>query len=623
MREAVGAVGLLAAVWVVFLAAMPTGLFLVDEAIYLAAVDGFLRSGGLAVDNGYALFGSDDLRLRYMHPGPEGLAPQYPSGYTLLAAPAYALGSLRGIMALNLAAALAVVALSMALARRFFEDRRVVLGTGLVLMAASFLPDYAVAIWPHAVSLAAAMAALLLGVDAVEGRRPLVGAGAASGLIIGLGMTLRLDVVLVLPALAAYGLIYAERPVRLGVAMAAGLVPGLLLATALNGLKFGQAVPITYGAPVGAADATRYLGLGAVLILGCFAALALRFVPALAPRRWWIWPGLAAAVAALALVPGLREMGLRWASNAWVLLADLRGHPKVDVVPGHIRTEAGYTLFFGVFKAALGQSLPWIGALTALAAFSWDRQAHRAMVLTALVSVATLLPFLPNAWHGGFGHSLRYLLYLVPAVSMLAAALFVRLIDLAGAPGRAEALLLPVALAAGIVGLLAMDPAFGAHLTRHLLPIALLAVLAAAGLALTVQPGAGRLLRAGMIAGFAYSAVVVYAHDVPASMRQRQRAADSARAYAAVPDRSLVLGFGAVAQADLLRRPSVIVAVPDRNIGLAVPDLADRALAEGLRVFSQAPWMTEASLAATPGLVAQPIETDPPRYLVEITRAGP
>jgi hypothetical protein len=99
-----------AVLWVAFAAIAATPHALVsDEVFYQAMLDALTRQGSLFLENGYDEFPSPSLLVRYLIPTEGGLAPQYPSGYAVLGAPAYRAAGARGLFVLKAAAAWATI----------------------------------------------------------------------------------------------------------------------------------------------------------------------------------------------------------------------------------------------------------------------------------------------------------------------------------------------------------------------------------------------------------------------------------------------------------------------------------------------------------------------------------
>ena len=231
------ALGLLILIHLLFFA--PTGFLTTDEFLYAAMVDRLIGAGSLYFENKPADAAARGLNLLFLTPTPRGLTPQYPPGYAALAAPFFLTGGVRGLMLLNAIAALGMVFMTYRLALLLFEDRTRALNAALILVLASFITDYAFAILPHATAGLSIVVAVYCAAASVCGsaRRDLM-AGLA-GLAIGLGIHLRVDVILVAPLVAVWLIGASDAPLRRLAALTIGLVPGLGAASWINFERFG------------------------------------------------------------------------------------------------------------------------------------------------------------------------------------------------------------------------------------------------------------------------------------------------------------------------------------------------------------------------------------------------
>ncbi|MEM9778987.1 MAG: glycosyltransferase family 39 protein [Pseudomonadota bacterium] len=422
------------------------GLFSIDELFYQLGAEAMAR-GALTIDNGYDAYASDNLRLFFLVAGPSGLVPQYPIGTALLGG---ALTPLLGDRALILSNALAL-ALTLpvlhALARRLYGTPAIA-GTAVLLFTfGSFAFEYAHGYWPHALSTFCVTLALLLTIRALDSPRGIPWAVLA-GLMVGAGFLMRVDTVLILPAIGLVILIHGTMPLRLILAGAAGLMPGVAIAALANSQKFGTWNPISYGATEGGGiDVSTYpvgwlipLFLGLLLILtrrSRFTPLVVRTLLALAAvllalSLWW---------------EASRDVWRAIAHGAHVLIVDLT--QTRDARESVVRTPDGGVSFWGLSKKALGQSMPWIGALLALFATRLSAQARRGHLLILTAVVIWSLPFLWQAWHGGLGSNMRYFLPVIPLICIAGAYVWVEVLSGPRTPTRDIIL----GLAAGLLAL--------------------------------------------------------------------------------------------------------------------------------------------------------------------------
>jgi hypothetical protein len=617
------ALGFLAAA----MAASP-GFFLIDELIYYIGADALARTGRFTVDNGFEAFGSPALRVWLLVPGPDGLVPQYPAGNALVGAPLVALFGPRGLILLNAAAAGLAVFLCRALARLLYQDDRLAMRAALIFALATFLVEYALGIWPHALSVCLVLLASLAGARAVlrPEDRPLAMAFAA-GLVVGAGVLFRADAVLILPPLAVWALLVARRPVPLLAVAAVGLVPGLLAAAALNEIKFGHFNPLSYGASGGGSvDIRGYAGL-AVAGLGGLALLTLWRLGQGRPRvrrLAVVLAGMAAAALALAvvLVPSAHTLAGRFWHGAVALLVDATviTDPRPGVVPQADGTQA----FWGLWKKALGQSAPWIGIVVFLAAVRWRAEDRPRHLLCLLVVALWALPFLMRAWHGGLSSNMRYLLPALPFLAMLAAFVW-RELEARAAPVPGwiwpAGALAALALLAAVMSL---HPA-GFAAMHQIAPVWVLAAVAGAALLAALPGPAARPRAAGglaaLAAGLTTGALLGLIVDPLVAQARRGAIHEAASVFQALPERSLVYGDPAEAFAFQFERPHGLLAMPRQPAMTLDIDLVEAALEAGYRVFVSHPAQARRVLEAAPALSAEPAGLSSAGVtLLEVTR---
>ncbi|MBT8474404.1 MAG: hypothetical protein KJO78_02930, partial [Alphaproteobacteria bacterium] len=462
------------------------GYLLVDEFVYVLTAKAFGSGTPFFLENGTDRFSSPDLVFFNLVAGPNGLVSQYPVGTDIVAGPPVAMLGARGLIVVNALAAGATLFLTRAIAFRLYRDRGVALGAALILGLCSFLADYALAIWPHALGLffcAAAILAALRALDAGAGAD--MGFAALAGLMAGAAALVRMDSILILPVLGAVLIVYAARPVRLALAGAVGLAPALALGSYANHLKFDTWNPISYGASNGGGiDLATHTGPIIALAAGLAVLAGLR---QLTWRPEWRWPvviGIAVTGALLwALVPQVQSAAARYAFGFDTLIMDVRDVP--DGRGGIIDRPDGTVSFWGLPKKALGQSLPWIAFLAVVFLRPWGERRRAHLFCLAALGIWTL-PFIMIAWHGGPGSSTRYFLGLLPILSTLGALALADLLALANRGVR------PLVLGFGLGATLVLvwplaGPGgyFGAH---QVLPTYLLIAGFAVALIISVFP---------------------------------------------------------------------------------------------------------------------------------------
>ncbi|MEM1345203.1 MAG: YfhO family protein, partial [Pseudomonadota bacterium] len=501
----------LAGLWLWLATVSSTGLLNTDETLYVLGTDAMAK-GRLTVDNGFEALGPFEALVPYLiRIGPEGLAPQYPSGYFALAAPLFAALDIRALILINALAAAATLFVLHASARLFTDDRRLALHAVLILGLCGFVIEYVLGVWPHALSMLIVAVVVHLSARAVLGGTHPGRDAALAGLVLGLGLTVRVDVVLAGPPIALWVILFARRPLALAWPGLLGVLPGLVLAALLNEAKFGTFNPLSYGDASGSASSTnpsRHLWLIPAGLVGLGAAFALR-LPMLSRRLPWLALAGVVALAGLALaLPRVANILAGLGHGAEVLLFDLR--ESLDPREAIRRLDDGTVLFWGYLKKALGQSLPWLGVLVFVALHRHAARERAWIVLLGLLALFWMLPFLRMAWHGGAGNNLRYFLPLLPWLALLC-AYGLRELSRLGARPFSVALWALVGLGALVVGVLIWHQqgiALAASLQQRL-PQWLLLALALAGAATALVGRTRAAALASVTAGLTVTALIL------------------------------------------------------------------------------------------------------------------
>jgi len=405
------------------------GHFMVDEGVYHMMVRDFAGFRDFALWNGYAEFPSAELSHPVLRVHAGRLVSQYPEVFTLLAQPFYHLMGYDGLFVMNALAFAAVVWLTFRLALRLFESRKLALNACLILVFATYAWEYSQATMPHALSALFVIAAVTLTVAALE--HPSAPRSyclaAASGLVMGFGVGVRLDVIFVLPALVVpFLFLNPWRPLHI-LATGAGTLPGLALLAYVNAAKFGVASPFTYGANMAneAANIGPYL-LVATVGAAVLAVLRIATLPAgarwLGAHRGLAVLGTLLAFAAVLAIPQGWALASRFFGGLYLLLVDLRIRDFAHYEGALSRGTDGAMIYFGAVKKSLLQSSPYLTALAVpLAALLRDKKNAPALGLLFLVPAGYLAVYSFFAWHGGPGLNLRYFVSALPFLAILMA----------------------------------------------------------------------------------------------------------------------------------------------------------------------------------------------------------
>lgn len=528
----------------------PPAAFSVDEAIYIDMAHAMATRGALDVTPqnlpaGAPLMAKSDGLVQIIG---DRAIPQYPGLYGVIAAPFFLAGGVKGLIFLNALCGVFCLWTTHRIARILTDDPWIARTSILILGAASIFPGYVFAIWPHMLALAFVVAGAYATLRAgrSEGRASLVFAGVA-GLIFGLGVGVRVDVILAAVAAFFWLRLFAKPSARsVTLALAAGAAPGLLTAAWINQIKFGVFNPFTYGADIGSITIGHHITV--ILAVAAAGALALlvdvtsRPVAAAvgaarrAPHIVLAGGAVIALAGAWALFPGLFR-------GAWLMLADIQsyaGPPR----PGLEKDAHGFWDFWGVPKKALLQSMPWMTlALAPIALFFRGRKTSETAFLLLFAS-AVILFFAMRGWHGGMAYNMRYYLGAAPFIAILAA---LGLSELRAAFHEHKSLFLRSAVAGILlaIGAYALSPLYGAlAVPMRLYPQLLLAsALGAVVLILAMRPATMRtkIIAAALASTALANGAMISIFDLNGYIADRARYTPYDRAYAAMTDGDSVI----------------------------------------------------------------------------------
>ncbi|MBI5249889.1 MAG: hypothetical protein HY912_10380 [Desulfomonile tiedjei] len=506
------------------------GPLLIDEAIYHWMARSFSERGSLDVWNGYEEFPSPELRHRYLRAREGKLVPQYPSLFSVLALPFYRVFGFFGLFVMNSLAFVGVVVICFFTARKLFGDAELALDSCLVLVLATFAWEYSQAAWPHMCALLFAMCAFYLTVSSyfARTRGTSLGLAMASGAIAAIGLGLRLDAILIFPALILPFLF--ARPTRLREALALGvgsLLPVAVL-SAMNEAKFGAFSPFSYGDGPNVQTISPLVCLAAGVVAG-LVWIVMRPKPQEWAKRHKIAAGMlmgASLVLSILLVSDAWETVSRVLRDAYVCVVDIRAFPPEPVVAQ--RSSGGGVLYIGAHKKALLQSLPYLGLLIVpffrMLRPDKDSFSLALLFVTPVTVIAFFVYSFPFHDTGGLCLNTRYFLLGLPFISILSAYAIRDLKDRWVIPFGFPVMTLIVA-ATGAVYLLLTQDARGSldALEYPILVVPLwmaggFAVAMAAGLAL--ESGMGRAIRAVawvlLVMTMTWAGLVALTYDYPA-----------------------------------------------------------------------------------------------------------
>ena len=607
---AVAAVGVL---WVVLAAfwAVP-GVFGGDGLIYQAMSDAFVRNGSLFVENGYDFYPSAALAAENMVVSGGRLAPQYPGGWGILAAPAYLAGGLRGVILVNAVASALTLPLIWLAASALFGDRRVAATAALIYALATFAVDYALGFWPHGITtflVTAAFAATAKGWRGThhEGLWGLL----VAGLAIGLAVNIRVDAILAAAAIGAWAMGAARRPyAALGV-LALGLLPGLAVAAAINHAKFGSLSPFSYGRSSGGVSLSNYAELLPVLAVGglAFLALGLKRVRAVAFRPGVQAVILAAVLAAILLLPPLRALALRIVQGFYVLVIDFQAHQ----VPGRgvLLMDDGTILMFGLTKKALLQSLPYAAVMIVLLPRLIRGPDRAPLALCVLFMLSFVAFFSVNTWHGGASNNMRYFLNIVPVMAILSA---LALREISNVAGRrpAIAVITEVALLSVVFAYVSWRGFSLGFAVENTLPTAIEMGIAVLSVAFLFSRQGFRAVAASalhglVIVGLVTAFISVWFFDIQVNQNERRINTEMVALASRLPADALVMTFITSYAGYRLNQPPAMTAKADYATREFDVGLVAHAFANGRPVYAQSRRLAETMIAKGAAGAATPV----------------
>jgi hypothetical protein len=560
------------------------GFFSIDEAIYYLGARAVAEWGSLGINNnGFDQFHSEALKIRGLVAGPQGLTPQYPAGSALLAGLILPLFGPKAFTLLNAVAAILT----------FFTVRRIcisqfkseIIGRLAVamLVLGTFWVEYALGQWPHVVSVYFSTQAYWFALRHFENDGDDYRCAILAGLFAGLGMLIRLDAVLAVPAIGLIMVMFARRFVRSSFLFALGVLPSIALASWFNFLKFGTLNPFSYGKSGGNADLAAYGPLIGALAVGFGALILWRKIEWRMSRRATMVAALILGVCLL-LMPATRDWLMRFWNGFSALVLDARNieEHRVGVEQGPGQT----ILFWGLTKKSLGQSMPWIGIMAMLLTNFIRRDDRRSFAMLSIFTATMMMPFILLSWHGGGGSNMRYFLPALPMISIICAKLLADLWASLSNPMSFAASGVWAALALSLAWII-LHPSRSIGVQQILSTYVLLAMAltsVAAGLAWRFTQVSREIAISLFAAGFTMSMTFALA-DFVAAAERRASNYGPLLALEKLPAKSLVIV--AYPEWTGIRLPGngSIVAADDSRTRQTDPQLIFDALDAGYRVF--------------------------------------
>jgi len=428
-----------------------------DSGTYHLMVRTLFTTGGFSIANGYAELSSPLLAVGQVIEKDGNLVAQYPEYYTLLSLPFYALFGYRGFMVLNAAAFVGICALVWRMARWFSDDRNAPLAAVTIYAFATYAFEFTQSSYPHLTStfLICASAWLVWGA-ALEKQdlprampawtRTVNGRSALAGLLLGIGIGVRLDTIFAGLAVGLPFLTFRTLGWRAIVACALGSVPPMLGLVWINAIKFGSFLPFSYGregSGGGTGSIAVYFPVAALFAMGVAILVWHRYRPIHLGRR-----GVAIGLVGFVLALIFTHFGQRLGSGVFQLVVDMRIRPDISE-PALTRSAGGALVYHGSVKKALLESCPYLILIVIPALRGMFTGRYGARWLLWLVPAGFVGFYGYFAWHGSVGWNMRYFNPALPFLAILASHELLRVLN--GIPARRWAFWVSVATLWGVL----------------------------------------------------------------------------------------------------------------------------------------------------------------------------
>lgn len=414
------------------LIAIIPGYISIDEITYHLMTKNFSESGGFEIWNGYREYPSPELESNFIFARNGRLVSQYPYLYPILCMPFYRIWGYHGLFFVNVISFLGIATLCYASAQKLFNDRNLALNSCFILALATFLWEYSQAAWPHATATLFIMAAFYIFTCSFNEKTPRIALllSLACGFISGFAAGIRLDSIFVVPCFIFLFLFVKPWRPRLALAVCIGTLPGLLILSATNYVKFGVLSPLSYGrsfeSSLGILEIKPYLPFAGLIAFAIIILWVLRRYPLGATLRRYkrsVIIMIILLIITLAMSPMPRKTFKKPLNGAYQLIVDLRVR-DLDIKEGGLsRSQGGGMVYLGGLKKSLLQSCPYLVVLLLpfLRIFRRDREYIQLIILFLIPIVFISFYSYHNAWHGGLSLNLRYFIPILPFTSILSA----------------------------------------------------------------------------------------------------------------------------------------------------------------------------------------------------------
>lgn len=418
----------------------------VDHRSYLEMIQGVSEHGLPYLTNGPAesVRRFPELRARWNIEHDGRLWGTYSPAYAYLAAPAFMLGGITGVLKFNLLCLALVIVAAFGLGHRLVGDPLAGTATAYLTTAGASIWFPSADVSPYTITIGFLTGAAYCAVRSLSEPRKALLLGSGAGLLGGLATASHILVFPMVAVLLTLTTVLEERDgqssafvlsrkrAAVGLAALGGFLPALIGVSALNHVRFGNWNPISYGPCEWQVCASTGLAQQGVIpmlrhswMLIVWVALTGAAVVTLRRSRLKLAIALLMSMTALLVSSTLRDLAAESALLAWGFVVNFSGVP---LGPPYSSPSDHVGLFLGPFMVrSLLQCTPAL-ALAPLAVLYPPRGRRAAALLLALTCAGMLAALvlrlnLDRIYALGFPFlNVRYVLPIVPLLSVLAVA---------------------------------------------------------------------------------------------------------------------------------------------------------------------------------------------------------
>ncbi|WP_417786549.1 hypothetical protein [Tenacibaculum sp.] len=413
----------------------PNAHFSIDEIVYNMMARDIWRGDFFHIKNGYDVFPFDSMTMLLLKPNEGELSSQYPILYPLISAPFVSFLGIKGLVFVSMTAHFFSIYGIYKISAIFLKNRSLCIFVSLVFGFGTFSLEYALSAFSHSLSASALLFSIYF---LVINKKLKYRNFFLSGLFIGLATLVRLDSILILAAIAVWGLGMYRFPqaIKNGGVIAFGFFPSILILSGINFVKFGTFNPFTYGTSVvqnedGYDNTSAHFPLLLLIVSFLLSSIFYKSMSCfLVESTRKIIFSFVFLLVLLYLVNLIYPFIFENIYNGIVgLFFDMRYLGILSPEPAMKIAENGSILYYGIVKKSLFESLPIlsVGMFSIILYFFKNKDYFDSRLLLIWMSALFLvLPFLILGWHGGLSYNQRYFIPVIPFLLLLSLLVFER-----------------------------------------------------------------------------------------------------------------------------------------------------------------------------------------------------